>query len=542
MIRQIDSIIDNRKTWTNCTRSIVCCPLSVVRSQLSIVRCLLSVVYRLSMSRVALTVVCCLLSVVLSSQSAYAQRRKKQPVDLFWGATTGITHSMSENTLATDLLGAEWPNLNLSLGAFWTHSFGMRLNFGFNPQVGRPYKILYEEWPDRYHKYRYNILSGYLDFMFDISNGFTMYDKRPVFNMYFLVGGGYVHTFGFSKRVEGYPPYYIVDPTPGNYGAGRIGVLATYKLSYHWDFDAEILFHGTSDKVNGVNRGGALDTYTSISVGFVYHFKGNDMYNRKRYAGTFNKKNYPKKYRDRDVHLEEQEKYLKEYQKKHKDTRLKERQDYLEDYLETSPDLEHLYEREDYWLEYFATHPEVDQRAKERIEYWKNYRKAHPKDARAQQREAYWKKFYKEQKQQKKLEKKLKARGLDNLVQHKKINLAKETYRPGQAMYTTLSFYTDRSFINNNEQVAQLNHVARFLKDNPQATLVITGYPDRASAQNMAQNEALAKARAQAVYDELVRVYRVDANRLKVAWKADRTIQQDGTSEDWFKAVMFTME
>lgn len=90
-------------------------------------------------------------------------------------------------------------------------------------------------------------------------------------------------------------------------------------------------------------------------------------------------------------------------------------------------------------------------------------------------------------------------------------------------------FTIGRVAISKNEQ-AKVKEVADYLKANPNATVEVTGYADIGTG-NPTINKRLSKQRAQAIYNALVKTYKISASRIKVDSKGD-TIQPFAKEEE----------
>jgi len=77
---------------------------------------------------------------------------------------------------------------------------------------------------------------------------------------------------------------------------------------------------------------------------------------------------------------------------------------------------------------------------------------------------------------------------------------------------------------------AKVKEVADYLKANPNATVEVTGYADIGTG-NPTINKRLSKQRAQAIYNALVKTYKISASRIKVDSKGD-TIQPFAKEEE----------
>ncbi len=74
-----------------------------------------------------------------------------------------------------------------------------------------------------------------------------------------------------------------------------------------------------------------------------------------------------------------------------------------------------------------------------------------------------------------------------------------------------------------NNEMAKVKEVADYMNANPNSTVEVTGYADRGTG-NATINNRLSKSRAEAVYNALVKQYKISASRIKVDFKGD-TIQ-----------------
>lgn len=214
----------------------------------------------------------------------------------------GISHSMSENTRFGDFFGNERLSFNVGVGKWIYPAFGVRFTIGLHPQVGRAEFELADAYPETFGNYNYNMLSGYMDGLVNLTNILLKYREDRVFNLIGIIGFGYNHTFGFDKEKcaimsagldTNYKPRYNnpsagerlmgydVDTDPGNYFAAHIGLQGRWKASNAWDIIAEVTFNGTDDKYNGHEYDRVYDTYFDILIGAQFHFK--DCHGRRRF-------------------------------------------------------------------------------------------------------------------------------------------------------------------------------------------------------------------------------------------------------------------
>lgn len=116
-----------------------------------------------------------------------------------------------------------------------------------------------------------------------------------------------------------------------------------------------------------------------------------------------------------------------------------------------------------------------------------------------------------------------------------------EKFEEGTRMKDGVSFYFDFSDVNS-KQWPYVKNVAKFLKSNPSARLIIHGYADKeyTDEENIARNKKLAKNRAQNVCDRLVDVHGIDASRLSVV-AHEKPINSYKQVGEWIRAVEFEM-
>ena len=222
--------------------------------------------------------------------------------NIFVGGQIGISHSMSENTRFGRFFDNEKLSFNIGVGKWFYPSFGLRITAGLHPQVGRAEWEISDAFPETFGNYTYNMFSGYLDGLVNITNVVLKYKEDRVFNLVGIIGLGYNHTFGFDKTkcaimaagldANKTPRYnnpnagervigYDVNTKPGNYFAAHVGLQGRWKVSPAWDVVAEVTFNGTDDKYNGHEYDRVYDTYFDVLIGAQFHFK--DCHGRRRF-------------------------------------------------------------------------------------------------------------------------------------------------------------------------------------------------------------------------------------------------------------------
>ena len=115
---------------------------------------------------------------------------------------------------------------------------------------------------------------------------------------------------------------------------------------------------------------------------------------------------------------------------------------------------------------------------------------------------------------------------------------ASEVVALGELMKTRVSFYVDRSFVND-YQMENLRIVADFLTKHPEVNLVVKGYSG-VSARSEAGGMHLAERRVESVRKALVKYYGVDEARFETWFDEDATAPFPMQGE-WIDAVVFQM-
>lgn len=218
-----------------------------------------------------------LLILLVCFTEALAQKDNERALrknDWWIGTSIGVTHSLAENATSDDFI-KNYPGGELQLGTFVSRVFGFRLSMGINPQLGRPGRAQREGDPETYDThYRFNVLTAYLDGMVDLTTLFTSKRKkyRPTFDVSLFVGGGMLEAFHFDHEKVADWVYYPVDPWDKTCWGAHAGLLASYRLSPHWDWMLEGSYNITESRYDGVESGVALSGYVKVHTGWVYHF------------------------------------------------------------------------------------------------------------------------------------------------------------------------------------------------------------------------------------------------------------------------------
>ena len=115
---------------------------------------------------------------------------------------------------------------------------------------------------------------------------------------------------------------------------------------------------------------------------------------------------------------------------------------------------------------------------------------------------------------------------------------ASEVVAIGDLMKTRISFYVDRTFVND-YQMENLRIVADFLKKHPEVNLVVKGYSG-VSARSEAKGMHLAERRVESVRKALKRYYGVDESRF-TTWFDEDVPAPFPMKGEWIDAVVFQM-
>ena len=108
--------------------------------------------------------------------------------NIFVVAQVGVSHSMSENTRFGNFFGNERLSFNIGVGKWFYPSFGLRVTGGLHPQVGRAEWEISDAYPAYFGNYNYNMFSGYVDGLVNLTNIILKYKEDRVFNLIGIIG------------------------------------------------------------------------------------------------------------------------------------------------------------------------------------------------------------------------------------------------------------------------------------------------------------------------------------------------------------------
>lgn len=125
------------------------------------------------------------------------------------------------------------------------------------------------------------------------------------------------------------------------------------------------------------------------------------------------------------------------------------------------------------------------------------------------------------------------------LANAKPQQVIKEETKYNEVLDVTVSFIIDKYNITD-IQKKNVAFAAKYLEEHPDCNLVITGYADVQTAYP-AYNLKLSQRRANAVYNMLVKDFKVSPDRIRVDYKGD-TVQPYSKKNEWNRVVVFITE
>lgn len=114
-----------------------------------------------------------------------------------------------------------------------------------------------------------------------------------------------------------------------------------------------------------------------------------------------------------------------------------------------------------------------------------------------------------------------------------------ETVRYGEAMVSTVPFYSGFYYLNE-ASMKRVEHVAHFLRQNPEVKLTILGHPDIIPDEDPEYHRHLAEKRAETVQRALIEDFGISPDRLSVEAR-EVALQSYKSVREWVPAVSFIM-
>lgn len=198
------------------------------------------------------------IATALFAISGFAQEKALKQYG-FWDnwflqGQVGASHTFSENYKKTDLTKLLSPHVAVSVGKYFSPIAGARL------QVGGWEAKSYLTSTDK--TYKYNYIQTNLDGLLNLTNLFIPYEGDKMFNLYGVMGVGYVHNFGDSE--VGVPTQNSIIP--------RVGLQADFRVTNDLSINVEAVGNLMADNFNGIVGGKKNDATANVLLGFTYRF------------------------------------------------------------------------------------------------------------------------------------------------------------------------------------------------------------------------------------------------------------------------------
>lgn len=376
-------------------------------------------------------------STTVKADTVTTLRHYKALDNWFIGVFAGTNFSLSENVRFAPFLKTLGPSVGISAGKYFTPAVGARVRVSYMNQKSRANDELVDAHPEIYGNglYKFNMISTFVDGLFNFNNIFAPYKETNRFNVVGVVGIGVNSSFGFEDKIKNWAPskggQYEVDRSGATGLAVHAGLQLGYKINNALDVNLEATFNATDDGCNGTRYDNKYDGYIYVVGGLTYHFK--DHYGDRRF------------------------KYLT---------------------MTDQSEIDRLNAQINAARAELANKPEPIVRVEKKVE-------------------------------------------------------------TNRVLDMTVSFIIDKYNITD-VQKNNVQRVAKYLKDNPNINLIITGYADVKTGYP-AYNLKLSERRANAVRDMLVNDFGVDPSRLRIDYKGD-TIQPYERKNEWNRVVIFVTE
>lgn len=196
----------------------------------------------------------------MTAFSTFAQE-KAIPNYGFWDnwfiqGQVGGSYSFSENQTKVKFGDRLSPHVAISAGKYFSPVAGARLQVSGWEAKG--YKASSTGWDD----YKFNYMQVNLDGLLNLTNLFTPYQGDKFFNLYGIMGLGYVHNFGDADK--GVSTQNSIVP--------RVGLQADFRLNDDLSVNLEAIGNLMPDKFNGIVGGRKYDATANVMVGLTYRF------------------------------------------------------------------------------------------------------------------------------------------------------------------------------------------------------------------------------------------------------------------------------
>ena len=219
-----------------------------------------------------------LVLIMIAAPSLRAQRNNptyEGPGAFFIGADIGTSLALNENVKYDDVFKTYIPSVSGYFGYMFTPRWSVRLTGLYTSQYGHPSKIAQSYDKNLYKAFTYSAVGINLDLMLNLMNCFRRYDSRHRFDLYWIIGGGELYTFGFDDRVKDFrPEIFAADPHSELFWNAKTGFDLAWHMNRSWDLMTELDVFMTDNKFNGIEaRNRQFDWFLSLRIGTVYYFR-----------------------------------------------------------------------------------------------------------------------------------------------------------------------------------------------------------------------------------------------------------------------------
>ena len=169
----------------------------------------------------------------------------------------GASYTFSEGHNRSNFTSLLTPHAALSAGKYFSPIGGARIQLGGWQSKSHNYNPLRTE-----KNYDYNYLQLSFDGLLNLTNLFTPYTGDKAFNLYGIMGLGYVHNFGESEK--GVHTRNSIVP--------RLGLQADFRLNEDLSLNVEAIGNLMNDDFNGIVGGTKYDATVNVLLGITYRF------------------------------------------------------------------------------------------------------------------------------------------------------------------------------------------------------------------------------------------------------------------------------
>lgn len=170
----------------------------------------------------------------------------------------GGSYTFSEGHNKTNFTSLVTPHIAISAGKYFSPIAGARIQVGGWQSKSKNYGLLNNDKKT----YDYSYFQANLDGMLNLTNLFSTYTGDKFFNLYGIMGLGYVHNFGDSEK--GVSTQNSIVP--------RLGLQADFRLNDDLSLNLEAIGNLMNDEFNGRTGGTKYDATTNLLLGLTYRF------------------------------------------------------------------------------------------------------------------------------------------------------------------------------------------------------------------------------------------------------------------------------